>query len=337
MRCFKQAGYEVACIEGPQGCIATIAAAARVIALAPEPHSESFLFNPEGIQNSTALGKNLYCCDGAPGGDRLWLAPERCYHWICEPRDDPQEGDHQVPPSVDPGDYLMSYENGRINFQAGISVHNHRTNVDTKAHVQRSVTQLKSPFDCKNICSASYRIDQHLSVDQGLAGLWNIAQIPRGSVILLPLKKSEMPRKYYSQADVRLTDNAFAMYIGGTASAKIGYGSETVFGHSGAFYWTDNILNFLYRENPVVEQGFYCDTLNDEDPKDQVFQAFDGFGFGELEYHSQAAGEQSPVGKSVEDTSVLHALRGPTTDVLQAASDLLRLSKSEIADLLAFN
>lgn len=71
---FRQAGYDVTMLETSLGCVASIAAAGRVIAFAPSVDVESFLFNLTGIRNSSVLKDNLFCDNGTLGGDRLWIA-----------------------------------------------------------------------------------------------------------------------------------------------------------------------------------------------------------------------------------------------------------------------
>jgi len=334
VHCFEQAGYPVKQINNQRGCIATIAAGARVIAVADSSESESFFFNPAGIEDKQALAKNLFYDDGAPGGDRLWIAPEYLYHWRSLPADYINYSNYQRATEIDPGLYQITKEGGMICFSSDIRIKNHFDGQYAKMHVNRHIRQLRSPFTSSQTATVSYQIDQSLTVIQGIAGLWNLAQLPAGSAIIFPLRESVQPLNYFCPSDTRLDGKACAFYINGKANAKIGYGADVATGNSAAFTFADHQLSLVYRSNQVIEDGYYCDGIDQQTPNNQVWQAWDGFGFGELEYHSVAAGEET--GRhSVSDISELHCVRGDTALILEIASEVLELPVEQLMRLLS--
>ena len=79
------------------------------------------------------------------------------------------------------------------------------------------------------------------------------------------------------------------------------------------------------REFPVHPDMYYCDGLSRETSGDQVFQAWDGFGFGEMEYHAPAVGTH-PLPQTVEDTSSLWAFEGTYEQIQDLSRKLLEVS-----------
>ena len=327
--CFEDAGYAVERVETDQGCIACIAAAARVIAVASHIEADNFLFNPPGITDRQALSASLYCDDGAPGGDRLWIAPENPYFCKIGLADYVDHANHFVPDSIDPGAYAMRRINNSVQFSGNVSVLNLRSQNQSNMQVARKVTQVAMPFSTADVLSVGYTLEQSLAVQSGLAGLWNIAQVPLGSIIVVPLKQSVPATDYFNPAQYSLSENACVYPIKGDSHSKIGYSCGLLAGNSAAFYWVGRSLKMVFRQFPVIEDGVYCDTASENAAKDQVFQAWDGMGFGELEYHSTACGEGSGQAK-VSDYSSLYCIEGERVSVLKIASDLLHLSLTEL-------
>jgi len=333
VECFKHAGYEVASLETTSGCVACIAAAARVIACAPTPQSESFLFNPEGIQKTVNLRENLFCDPGAPGGDRLWIAPEYRYHWLNEPKDTESFSNYKVPKNVDPGCYKMSRNIDSVLFKGHLKIPDHCSGGISKLKIERQIIPITLPLPDIDVVASSYQIVQRLMVAKGSAGLWNIAQFPIGSLLVLPLRSEVLPKPYFNSAEMCLMKDALGFYITGKANAKIGYSSAVATGKSAAFFMTGDMLNMVLRENAVVQDGGYCDGVSIDDADGQVLQAWDGFGFGELEYHSLAAGEAAG-SWDISDTSFMHGVRGKPKEVLSLAEGLLGVSMESLICLM---
>ena len=92
-------------------------------------------------------------------------------------------------------------------------------------------------------------------------------------------------------------------------------------------------MNLVVRKFQVVEEGYYCDGLSARDAKNQMLKVWDGFGFGELEYHSVAAGA-ALAAREINDTSCLYGFRGQPERIVDIAAELLDLSRQTIVDLL---
>ena len=264
----------------------------------------------------------------------MWIAPENPYFSKIELGDYVDHSQHFVPPEIDPGAYSMKRSGQSVNFEARINVLNNRNNQEAAMRVARSVRQMPNPFSGAGIRAASYQIEQSLEIELGLAGLWNIAQVPTGSTIVLPLEKTQPPSSYFHPAKFVLSDNACAFRISGDSHTKIGVSREVATGRSASFLRCGGELSVIFRQFPVIEDGFYCDVPTQNAPYDQVLQAWDGLGFGELEYHSTAVNNQA--GPSVtQDNSVMHGLIGNEPEIIKIASDMLQLPITELRNLLA--
>lgn len=331
---FEEAGYRLERIENEHGCLACLPAAARIIAFAPDTESESFLYNPLAILNADLLQKDLYLADGAPGGDRLWIAPENPYFCEIELAEYVDHSRYFRPQQIDPGNYSMERRGNAVQFGANIKVLNNRNNDYSRMRVDRMITQLASPIAASDVSCASYRIDQQLDVNTGLAGLWNIAQVPTGGVIVMPLREQREPTNYFNSATYELSKNACAFYVNGKSHTKIGYGWDVATGNSAVFSWQGEELSMLYRQFPIIENGYYCDLPFVDAPPDQVLQVWDGLGFGEMEYHSIAAGDLSGQ-KTVSDSSWLHGLRGSQEKIIEVGSEMLGIPLKELSIIVA--
>lgn len=67
---------------------------------------------------------------------------------------------------------------------------------------------------------------------------------------------------------------------------------------------------------------YYSDAVSPEMAGDQVFQAWDGFGFGELEYHGPAVGHP-PLPACWENQARVWAFGGPPRQVRPLTRQLL--------------
>ena len=72
------------------------------------------------------------------------------------------------------------------------------------------------------------------------------------------------------------------------------------------------------------------------DLQSELLQVWDGFGFGELEYHSVTAGA-GLAACEINDTSCLYGFRGQPERIVHIASERLDLSRQTIVDLLPDN
>jgi hypothetical protein len=78
----------------------------------------------------------------------------------------------------------------------------------------------------------------------------------------------------------------------------------------------------LVLEFPVFRNMYYSDAVSPEMAGDQVFQAWDGFGFGELEYHGPAVGHP-PLPACWENQARVWAFGGPPRQVRPLTRQLL--------------
>ena len=313
-----------------QGCLAAVSEGGRVLALAFGPGEGSLLFaNPE--LPSLGRGVSPLALKGGPGGHRLRFAPEYAYSWIGEERDLVGFSNYLVQRQEEPGEYRMTASDGAIRLAAEPVLVDRRTGMEVRFAVERVVGLCPRPLADlpPGVRYAGYesRCAIRLLEGEGCVGLWHLLQFPAGSILVVPLRGALPPEPYFNAGSWRVHEHPGAPFFlwpfGGTANAKVGYGSSRVTGRAGVLRpWADREWALVVLDFPVHPGMHYCDAPRPEKAGDQVLQAWDGFGFGELEYHVPAVG-QPPLPRQWEESARVWAFAGSPERIVGLALELL--------------
>jgi hypothetical protein len=316
----------------PPGCLAAVSEGGRVLALAFGPGEGSLLFaHPE--LPSLGQGASPLALKGGPGGHRLRFAPEYAYSWIGEERDLVGFSNYLVQRQEEPGEYRMTASDGAIRLAAEPVLVDRRTGMEVRFAVERVVGLCPRPLDDlpPGVRYAGYESRCAIRLLEapagGCVGLWHLLQFPAGSILVVPLRGALPPEPYFNAGSWRVHEHPGAPFFlwpfGGTANAKVGYGSSRVTGRAGVLRpWADREWALVVLDFPVHPGMHYCDAPRPEKAGDQVLQAWDGFGFGELEYHVPAVG-QPPLPRQWEESARVWAFAGSPERIVGLALELL--------------
>ena len=335
--CFEQAGRPIQVLDSG-GCLALIPEGARLVALAPSPEEPSVLFSHPDLERLVSGGLDPLELQGGPGGMRLRFAPEYAYAWQGAARDLAAFSNYRVQAEEDPGRWRMERDGEGLTLSTDPALTDRRDGSRIELEVELAVSLAPSPLavlppgvhfaGCRRRAGVRVR-----RVEAGrCAGLWHLAQVPAGSTLLLPLRRAVPPTPYYNEGCWRLEGHFLTWRYGGTANAKIGYGRRAVTGRAAVLSAAGGTQTLVVMLFPVRADRFYCDAVCAERAGDQVFQAWDGSGFGEMEYHSPAVGAP-PLPDHWEEESRLWAFTGPAEPIRQIARELLGALPASAANL----
>jgi hypothetical protein len=204
-----------------------------------------------------------------------------------------------------------------------------------KIKVERRIQMTKPPLPLdhplmRNVDYVGVETTHHLSIDEatkaGEIDLWHLLQMPVDSILIVPLKpghKTE-PLSYGMQPGKWETSHDRVIWrFEGKSNTKLGLPAKALTGRSavlrklGADRWC-----LIIRQFPADPAARYGDHPWGIPRDDQVFQAWDGFGFGEMEYHSPVLdAERGP--RTLDDRDQLWAFGGSAHSVAALADTLL--------------
>ena len=327
------AGVPVRQLHG-RGHVAVTLAAGRVVALAfTQDGPNLFRTNPKlGNTKPEEL-------EGDFGGDRLWFSPEPRYHW-CGVPDWEFFSNYKPPRDTDPGRYDFRDEGpDTIALAAQGEIPDQCLKCSVKGgmkfKVERRVRMTESPLALdhplmRDVDYVGIETTHHLSIDEttkaGEIDLWHLLQMPVDSILIVPLKpghKTE-PLSYGMQPGKWETSHDRVIWrFEGKSNTKLGLPAKALTGRSavlrklGADRWC-----LIIRQFPADPAARYGDHPWGIPRDDQVFQAWDGFGFGEMEYHSPVLdAERGP--RMLDDRDQLWAFGGSAHAVASLADTLL--------------
>jgi hypothetical protein len=274
---------------------------------------------------------------GGLGGDRLWFAPELEYYWNGSPDWDTFLN-YQVPTAADPGAYDF-FDAGRqaVSLRADIELRPHLTDHRVGFSVERTVRMTPAPLapDHRLMREVEYvgietshraRFDQRTT--SGRIDLWHLLQVPAGALLIVPLKASassqeKTPLSYARPgAWIQQSDCVLWRY-GGEARAKLGLPANALTGRTAVLRdLAPGYQCLIVREFAVDAVSTYADHPHGIPRADQAFQAWDGFGFGEMEYHSPMLDAQSGP-RELRESDRLWAFGGREALIRALAMELL--------------
>jgi hypothetical protein len=281
-----------------QGCAAVTLAAGRIVALAFSQHGPNLLWSNPELANAAGVKGAPEKLAGGIGGDRLWFSPELRYHWSGAP-DWRDLSNYEVPPATDPGQYVfVDSSPGVVALAAKGRLPVRGSDQYLDFTVERSIRMTVPPLPSdhplmRSVDFVGIETTHQLSIDtttkSGEIDLWHVLQVPVGSILIVPLRPGHVcePLSYGLPGGWQVTPDSIIWRIEGKANAKLGIAAESLTGRSAVIrkVSTDRWC-LIVRQFPADASARYGDHPHGVSRNDQAFQAWDGLGFGEMEYHS---------------------------------------------------
>jgi hypothetical protein len=299
------------------GCVAVTPAAGRIVALAFSPDGENLLWTNPQIADPALLRSTPEKLVGGLGGDRLWFAPELEYHWHGVPNWNTFEN-YKTPSASDPGAYAFAPgSEDEIVLHAEGELKAHGNDRPVGYRVTRWIRLAQAPVAVAPFMkgvrfvgiTTSHRVALTAATRTGRLGLWHLLQLPVGSVLVVPLQAAAPPAaaaplSYGLRGTWEVLPDQVRWRYGGKANAKFGLGAAALTGRSAAFRrLSDGDWLMIVRDFPIDPRAVYCDHPHGVPRNDQALQAWDGYGFGEMEFHSPALdAEHGPRSRTEEDS-----------------------------------
>jgi hypothetical protein len=307
-------------LEG-EGLVAVTLAAGRIVAMGFSREGPDLLWSNPQLADTTVLETAPENLVGGFGGDRLWFAPELDYYWNGAP-DWRGFTNYKAPPATDPGAYEF--------IDAGADAVGLLGKGTLTAHgggerrvdfnVRRSVRMAEPPLSradslMKGVDFVGIETSHSLKMDAasraGSIDLWHLLQMPAGSVLVVPInsRASASERKPLSYGLpggwIEKSDHIMWRY-GGEAHAKFGLPAAALTGRTAVLRQLDQARwCLIVRDFSADSRAFYGDHPYQVPRSDQAFQAWDGYGFGEMEYHSPMLNARKRPGKAPSSAPVV--------------------------------
>jgi hypothetical protein len=321
-------------LHGP-GVAAITLAAGRIVALAFSKDDPNLLWTHPDLGDTALVRANGLI--GGIGGDRLWFAPELHYHWIGKP-DWRRLGNYKVPADTDPGRYrFVDSEPGAVALAAEGRLPIQGTDESLAFRVERRIRMTPAPLShddpaMRDVQYVGIETEHELTILEetraGEVDLWQLLQTPVDSTVIVPLRRGHgtQPLSYGLPGDWRRTSNSLVWRITGNGNAKIGIAAQALTGRAAILrslpsqQWC-----LIVRQFPVDESARYGDYPAGMPRDDQVFQAWDGLGFGEIEFHSPVL-DAARGPRNLRQKDQLWAFGGSARSIAALAEALLQVS-----------
>lgn len=322
---------------GTKGKIAVTLAAGRVVAMSFSTNDINLLWSHPQLGDTELVKEKPETLSGGFGGDRLWFAPELAYNWDGKPNWD-TFANYKTPSAMDPGAYEFDKHDARsVSLHATGQLPVHGTNHKVGFDVSRDIRVVDAPLSPDHPLmlavqyvgiETSHVLNIIEGTHKGQLDLWHLLQAPVGSVLIVPIKQAASgtqvkPLSYgLPGAWVEKPDHIMWRY-GGEARAKFGLSAAALTGRTAIL----RELNpgrwcLIVREFPVQPTSIYGDHPYGLPRTDQAFQAWDGYGFGEMEFHSPVLdSERGP--RRLTESDRLWAFGGTAQQMTGLAKELL--------------
>jgi len=317
---------EIECDGG--GRAAVCALGGRIISLRLPGLDENVFWSSPEIHKHEVWQKRMWDVAGGIGGVRLWFAPEFAYHWTGKP-DLVHYSNYNIPRLTDPGAYRwLPAGKHAVTLTAKPKLRDHRDGSTVSFAVERTIAATANPIGARAARYAGVRIQHTLKLLHAKPGqrvdLWHIVQMPPGSRMLIPTHGRPEPLVYFDEfkrGAWRIGKDCVTWHYTGDQTAKFGLDTGQVTGRAGVLRRLGNgEWAALLWQFPVMPGANYCDGPDARRARKQISQAWDGFGFGELEYHSASVGREDP---SYAESSLLWCFAGTLQRVNEIAEQLL--------------
>ena len=334
----RQASVPLRELPGP-GAVAVTLAAGRIVALAFSRDEPNLLWTHPDLGDAAAVRGNRLV--GGIGGDRLWFAPELRYHWLGAP-DWLGLGNYAVPADTDPGRYrFVDAEAGVVGLEAEGCLEVRGGDQSVAFRVGRRVRMAEPPLGrdeplMREVQYVGIECAHELAFQEetrtGEIDLWQLLQVPVGSVLIVPLRAGHgtQPLCYGLPGDWRTTSNSVVWRIQGQGNAKMGIAAAALTGRAGILrQLPSRQWGLLVRQFPVDASARYGDHPAGVVREDQVFQAWDGLGFGEMEFHSPVL-DAARGPRALRQADQLWAFGGAARAIAALADRLLAVDVREL-------
>lgn len=285
------------------GCGAVVPAAGHIVALAFHEKDCNLLWSNPALEDSESVRRRPGEMVGDFGGDRVRIGPELDYFWSGAP-DWSSLSNYVVPASIDPGDYRFSGEGqDTVRMGAKVAVKHREQDYVLQVSVERSIQMAPSPVPLDHPLMIDLEfvgIETHHSVrldpsdERGRLDLWHILQVPIWSHLIMPIdpatpRDATLPLAYGPPGKWHHRGYHITWHFRGDAQTKFGLSASAATGRCAILHSLDaDRWCLLVREFPADSNAYYADHPHRIHRNDQVLQAWDGFGFGEMEYRSPA-------------------------------------------------
>lgn len=300
---FKKLKIEVAVFpSGNKGAVMIMPAYGRVIGLWSDRGRENhFWVNPAFLESKGAKNPSW----ANPGGDRLWLSPER--EFFIRDLTRPWET-YSVPPCLDPGKYFYRIDNKDICLENSGVAMAFASKLKVPFRIVRRIHpltgyEIESFLGKLDFKGAGYKEEINLAIEKPCpikVGIWNLVQVCRGAKAMVPVKRSDRYTVFFGNPAGALSCEKGWLKANFEAKEMFKIGLKASWIHGRMFYIKDNndgSGSLLLRVFPVREDSDYADTpWNSPEDIGYAVQLFCGTkedGFGELEYHVPAVGGSS--------------------------------------------
>ena len=331
----EKASVPVKELHGP-GVAAVTLAAGRVVALAFSKDEPNLFWTHPDLGDTGRVKANPTQLVGGIGGDRLWFAPELRYHWVGKP-DWQGLGNYKVPADTDPGHYrFVDSEPGVVALEAKGRLPVQGSDQSLAFFVQRKIRMAQPPLSLDDPLmrgvryvgiEAVHELAIQAETRSGEIDLWHVLQIPVGSILIVPLRPGHrtQPLSYGLPGAWRTTPDSVIWRIEGNTNAKMGIAAEALTGRAAILRrLSSREWCLMVRQFPVDASARYGDYPAGIPCDDQVLQAWDGLGFGEMEFHSPVLdAERGP--RDLRETDQLWAFGGSAQAILALAETLLQV------------
>lgn len=329
---------------GSEGKVAVTVAAGRVVAMAFTADGPNLLWSNPQLGDTDLVRNHPEKLVGGYGGDRVWFGPELDYHWDGKPNWGTFEN-YKPPTTTDPGAYEFVKRGANVvSLRAKGELPVHGADRRVGFEVERSIRLVKSPLAATDPLmkgvdyvgiGTSHSLRLAPDTKAGQIDLWHLLQIPTGSVLIVPVKKAAAPDatkplSYGMPGSwIEKSDHILWRY-GGEAKAKLGLPVAALTGRTAVLRKLgDGRWCLLVREFPVDAKAHYADHPYGVPRTDQAFQAWDGYGFGEMEFHSPAL-DAAKGPRQLEETDRLWAFGGSSQSIAAIARKLLDVDVTDV-------
>ena len=309
-------GFDCLKIAHPYGEFSVLPSRGRVYALTH--HGEEVIWRPQTIT------------DWNIGGDRLWIAPERDWHWTDISAFDLDK--YKVAEAVDPGSWSLRERQGNsLTVAQSFTVRHRRKEKYVHGKIKRQFTfnevrnrtipGLQDPVGWITVDTLALESG---TPGQGI-GLWRILQVPAGGQMYVASSTPDGYRLHFGDDAglVHAGKGGLKAEITGDQMYKIGMGQQGVTdliayarplsqdSWLAIARWFQAPADAVYLDTPMDQPGTPGDVI-------QVFNDNGVFGgFGELEVHGP--GLEVPAGEDVEAVPVVSDTLVTLTGIMSPA------------------
>jgi len=328
------------------GHVTMTLAAGRIVAIAFTRNGPNLLWSNTQLSDTETMRDHPEKLVGGIGGDRLWFSPELDYYWKGAP-DWKNITNYEVPAAADPGSYTFDdSQHGSIALHNAGQLVNRANGRRTGFEVSRTIRMTPSPLADNDplrrqidyVGVETSHVLQFVGPEAGRLDLWHLLQVPVGSVLIVPYAEdastaAKTPVSYALPGGWIERPDKLLWRYGGTAQAKIGLSASALTGRTAVLQQLGSEYCLIIRKFSVDENAKYADHPYGEPRTDQAFQAWDGMGFGEMEYHCPMLDAQSGP-RMLRESDQLWAFGGEKTALLPVAERLLHTDISDAFMLL---